>query len=194
MNRIKITESQLKMILKETQEVEEISYQDFQERDDLQDLRDALDKNKTVSVAFVKKDGTVRHMAIRSNLSSYVGSDREKTEKQQNVEMNNNLKKVIDINSYIKTLKQLRQDPNIDEVAAKQQAAKGAWRSINLENVLGFLVGGKFKDLRDENNILERYSQEVYDQLTKSMVRAMDTELQNQEQEIQNVDQDNPQQ
>jgi len=194
MNKIKITESQLKMILKETQDVEEISYQDFQERNDLQDLRDALDKNKTVSVAFVKKDGTVRHMAIRSNLSSYVGSDREKTEKQQNVEMNNNLKKVIDINSYIKTLKTLRQDPNIDEVSAKQQAAKGAWRSINLENVLGFLVSGKFKDLRDENNILERYGQEIYNQLTKSMVRAMDAELQNQEQEIQNVDQENPQQ
>lgn len=194
MNKIKITESQLKMILKETQDMEEISYQDFQERNDLQDLRDALDKNKTVSVAFVKKDGTVRHMAIRSNLSSYVGSDREKTEKQQNVEMNNNLKRVIDINSYIKTLKTLRQDPNIDEVSAKQQAAKGAWRSINLENVLGFLVSGKFKDLRDENNILERYGQEIYNQLTKSMVRAMDAELQNQEQEIQNVDQENPQQ
>ncbi|NDH07251.1 DUF1549 domain-containing protein, partial [bacterium] len=38
---------------------------------------------------------------------------------------------------------------------ATSKAANESWRTINLENVLGFLVGGQFIDLRDENDIME---------------------------------------
>ncbi len=101
MRKIIVTESQLKRLLNKvinesSMDVEEkLDYEGFSQGDDLQQLRDAIDRNVLVSVAFVKKDGTVRHMAIKKSLSSYVGSDREKSEKQINVEMNNNIKKVV---------------------------------------------------------------------------------------------------
>jgi hypothetical protein len=56
---------------------------------------------------------------------------------------------------------------------------------VLLGNVLGFLVAGKFKDLRQENNIQERFGEEVYNSLTKSMVRAMDAEQNQQDTELQ---------
>ena len=51
--------------------------------------------------------------------------------------------------------------------------------------MLGFLVGGKFKDLRQENDILERFGQEVYDKLNPAMERALQDELNQQEGELQ---------
>jgi hypothetical protein len=152
--------------------IDELDYQSYTEGDDLQQLRDAIDRNILVSVAFVKKDGSVRHMAIKKNISSYVGSDREKSEKQMNVEMNNNIKKVVDINAYNKKLKELR-NMGVDDDQAKAEASKVAWRSISLENVLGFMVRGNFVDLRDENDIMNRFGEEVYNSLTKSMKNAL---------------------
>ena len=60
-----------------------------------------------------------------------------------------------------------------DDEQAKMEAAKGAWRSINLENVLGFMVRGNFIDLRDENEIMDRFGEQVYNSLTKSMKNAL---------------------
>jgi len=166
---IKLSEGQIKRVLElminEQFEMNELDYESFRTNENLEILRNALDKNKTVSVAFVKKDGSVRHMGVRKYLSSYVPSEKEKTEKQANVESNNNLKRVIDINAYIRTLK---------ETGDKELASKSAWRTINLKNVLGFLTGGQFIDLRDENEIMERFGEEVNNSLTKSMVRSME--------------------
>lgn len=166
---LKLTESQLTKMIQEMIDANEmaLTHQDFHNSEDLADLRNAIDSNKIVSVAFVKKDGTVRHMAIKKQLSSYVASDKPKTEKQMNVDVNNDLKTVVDINSYIKSVKS-----GMD----KSEAASKSFRKVSLVNVLGFLVGGKFKDLRQENDILERFGEEVYNSLTKSMVRAMDAE------------------
>jgi hypothetical protein len=141
-------------------------------RDDLQKLRDALDKNIIVSVAFVKKDGSVRPMAIKKGLSAYEFSTKEKSEKQKNVEQNHDIKKVIDINFYINTLKKLKSE-GIEEDEAKKQAAKASWRSVNLKDVLGFMVRGEFIDLRDENNILKKYGEEVYNSLTPTMKSSL---------------------
>jgi hypothetical protein len=174
-----------------TQDIEEFGYDDFKERDDLQILRDAIDRNKMVSVAFVKKDGAVRHMLIRKNLSSYVPSEREKTDAQMNVGKNHDIKRVIDINSYKKELKRLRnENPEMDSNEMKSIASKGAWRSISLKNVLGFMVSGQFIDLREENEIMERYGEEVHNSLTKSMVNAMNQEAQ-QEPDVQDIEPNN---
>ncbi len=174
--------------IEESMDMSELDYESFHEDENLSELRNAIDRNKTVSVAFVKKDGTVRHMAIRKNLSSYVASEREKSDAQMNVEQTHNLKKVVDINSYIRDLKRMRAEnrdnPNpVDDNELKQMAAKKAWRSVNLQNVLGFLVSGKFVDLRDENQIMDRFGPEVHGQLTKSMVRSMEQEQGNNNQE-----------
>lgn len=170
--KIVLSERQLRKIIQEN--LEELNYQSLQDDENLQDLRDSIDKNKLVSVAFVKKDGSVKHMLIRKSLSSYVGSDREKTDAQRNVEMNHDLKKVVDVNAYKREIKRLRaENPGMDDSEVKQMAAKGAWRSVNLRNVLGFMVGGRFIDLRDENEIMDRFGEGVHGQLTKSMIGAM---------------------
>lgn len=156
----------------------ELDHAGFHDRDDLQVLRDAIDRNKMVSVAFVKKDGTVRHMLVRKSLKSYVGSDAEKTDAQMNVEANNDLKKVVDINAYKRELKKLRNDnPEMNPDEMKTMAAKTCWRSISLKNVLGFMVSGQFIDLRDENDIMGRFGEEVNNSLTRSMVNAMNQEV-----------------
>jgi hypothetical protein len=175
---IRLTESQLTKMIREIIDTNEmaLSYQDFQTSEDLSDLRTAIDSNKIVSVAFVKKDGEVRHMAIKKYLSSYIPSDKPKTEKQSNVQSNNDLKIVVDINSYIR---------NVKNGMDKHEAASKSFRKILLGNVLGFLVGGKFKDLRQENDIRERFGDMVYNSLTKSMVRAMDTEQNQQDMDLQ---------
>lgn len=150
-------------------------FQFFRNDDSLEQLRNALKNNRMVSVAFVKKDGTVRHMLIRRFMSAYVASDREKSEKEINLEANNDVKTVVDVSNYRKTLKDLK-GQGMDESAAKAEAAKKSWRRINLKEVLGFLVGGNFVDLRGENDIMGKYGQNVYDSLTKGMVKAMGAE------------------
>lgn len=128
-------------------------------------VKEYFNRNITVSVAFVKKDGTVRHMAFRRNLKSYEKSDKEKTDAQINVLKNNNLMNVYDTNVYIKTKKETG-DPAL--------AAKSSFRNFKLENVLAFLCGGEVFDMRDNNKIKERFGEEVYNSLTKSMVSALE--------------------
>lgn len=170
--KIIVTERQLKVLgdFLNEQEIDELDYNEFNNSDNLTILRDALNKNKTVSVAFVKQDGTVRHMGVRKYLNSYVPSEREKTEKELNVKSNNDIIRVVDINVYIKTLR---------ETGDKEYSAKKSWRTINLHNVLGFLTGGQFIDLRDENEIMERFGEDVYNGLTRSMVKTMELQQQN---------------
>jgi outer membrane protein OmpA-like peptidoglycan-associated protein len=172
-NTLRLTESEfselVKRLVKESEnEIDEISYDDYMSGESLQSLRNALDKNQMVSVAYVKKDGSVRHMLVKRNIGSYVRSDREKTEKQANVESNNDIKKVVDFTLYRKNLR--------DNGGDKEMAAKSCWRTINLKDVLGFSVGGNFIDLRQENDILNRFGETIYGSLTKSMQRAMDAE------------------
>ena len=155
-------------------EIEEspLDYKSFKEGGELQELRDAIESNKIVSVAFVKKDGTVRQMAIKKNLSAYVPSTAAKTDRQANVQQNNDIYKVVDINAYNKRLRELKQE-GMDPEQAKTEAAKRAWRSIKLPNVLGFSVGGQFIDLRDENDIMDRFGEEVYNSLSPTMQKSM---------------------
>ena len=127
-------------------------------------IKDYFRRNITMSVAFVKKDGSVRHMAFRRNLKSYEGSDKEKTEKQSSVLINNNLMNVYDTNKFI----QLKRETG--DVA---QAAKGSFRNFRLDNVLAFSVGGKIFDFRDQNQIKERFGEEVYASLTPSMISSL---------------------
>lgn len=175
MKKIILTESQFYRLINEN-DIIELDYNSFLNDENLESLRKAINSNKVISVAYVKKDGTVRHMAIKKNLSSYIPSDKEKTEKQMNLQQNNNVKSVIDINVYKKKLREFNGD--------KALAAKQSWRMINLQNVLGFLVGGNFIDLRQENDILQRFGQEIYDQLTKGMMRSMEQDNNQIEQEL----------
>jgi hypothetical protein len=150
-------------------------FQFFRSHDSLTQLRKALDNNQMVSVAFVKKDGTVRHMLVRKHLAAYVPSEEPKTDAQANVQANNDIKRVVDIHAYRRALKDLRTQ-GADDDTAKAEASKKAWRSINLKEVLGFLVGGNFVDLRDENSIMDRYGEGIYNSLTKGMINAMQAE------------------
>ena len=157
-------------------EVTELDHQELTTSDRFEKLRTALAKNTNVSVAYVKKDGTVRHMLVKRFMSSYVPSDREKTEKQMNINQNHDVKRVIDVNAYIKGLRETNGN--------KELAAKKAWRTINLRDVLGFMVKGEFIDLRDENEIQQRFGDDVNNSLTKSMVNAMQAEENNAEMEV----------
>lgn len=184
---IKLSEQQLRQIIKsvmnESQvgDIDELDHESYHNDENLQILRDALNKNKMVSVAFVKVDNkTVKHMLVRRTLSSYVASQKEKTDAQMNVESNNDIKRVVDMSTYRNLLKKYKsENPNIEDVQElKQMAAKGSWRTINLKSVLGFLVGGRFIDLRDENEIMDRFGEEIYGSLTKSMINIMNREAQ----------------
>jgi hypothetical protein len=157
-------------------EVMELDHQELKTSERFEALRTALAKNTNVSVAYVKKDGTVRHMLVKRYMSSYVPSEREKSEKQMNINQNHDVKRVIDVNAYIKGLKETNGD--------KELAAKKAWRTINLRDVLGFMVKGQFMDLRDENEIQQRFGDEVNNSLTKSMVNAMQAAENNAEMEV----------
>lgn len=170
-----MTEQQFSNIIKRTideegdfpMEINELDLESYKNSEAFAPLRDALKKNQTVSVVFVKKDGTVRPMAIRRSLKSHVFSDRVRTDAQRNIPQNFDLKRFIDINVYIKALRDL---------GDKEAAAKLAWRSVPLQDTLGFLAGGRFYDVREENDILNRFGEEVYNSLTKSMVRAVEAQ------------------
>ena len=158
---------------------EDLDYESFYADGNLEDLRNAIDANKLLTVLFVKKDGSIKHMLIRKFLKSYVKSEAPKTELQQDIFKNNNLKAVIDMGAYRKELRDMRAaNPEMDDAEIKKIAGDKAWRRITLPNVLGFLVAGKFIDLRDENEILQRFGQQVYDSLTPSMVAAINRENQ----------------
>jgi len=169
----------LENTLIEQKDLDELNYEGLRDRDDLQILRNSLDKNKTVGVAYVKKDGSVRHMCIKKYLKSYVPSEKDKSEKQINVSQNNNIKRVIDINTYIKKLK---------ETGDKNIASATAWRTINLDTVLGFTTGGQFIDLRDENEIRERFGDDIYNSLTKTMIQHIQIQQQENDNDVEEIE------
>jgi hypothetical protein len=41
---------------------------------------------------------------------------------------------------------------------------------------MGFLCGGKFYDMREKNNITQRFGEEIASQLTKSMIAKMQSD------------------
>lgn len=146
---------------------EELTYDEFNNSPRLQSLRDAINNNKIVGVAFVKADGSVRAMCFRKYLKSYIPSEKEKTEKQLAMASTHNQITVVDLNLYNKALR---------ETGDSEMASKRCWRKMTLPNVLGFIAGATFVDLRGEedNNILERYGEEIYNSLTKTMVSAIE--------------------
>ena len=157
----------IKKLLREAFEIDEMDYQSFK---DLKVLQDALSSGLIISVAYVKKDGTVRHMAAKKFVSAYQASTNPKSEKQLNMKANNNIQPMIDVNIYNKAVKQ---------DGDKSQAAKLAWRMINLGTVLGFMVKGQFFDLREENNIMQKYGPEIYNSLSKTMLKTLEIPYEN---------------
>lgn len=147
---------------------EGLSYQEFKYGEKLKALRNAIDRNQTVSVVFVKKDGTVRPMAIRKYFNYKFKTDSNIQSTIPGFSDHKDFYNVFDINVYIKIKK---------ETGDSEEAAKKAWRKIILGNVLGFLAGGHFYDLRQENQIMERFGPQIYNQLTKSMAKAAESEL-----------------
>jgi len=173
---IKLTEQQLRFVInnlvEQTADLDELTHDEFKHSERLQSLRDAINKNKIIGVAYVKQDGSVRAMCFKKYLGSYISSERTKSEKQQGMNETHNQISVVDLNIYNKALRE-----NGDDKAA---AAKICWRKINLESVLGFIAGGNFIDLRgpEDNDILAKYGEEVYNSLTKSMVNIIDRNAQ----------------
>jgi hypothetical protein len=146
--------------------LEDLNLTDFRSDPEYKPILDALKKGKIVSLAFVKKDNTVRHMAAKRFLSSYKPSTAQKVGGNVDKQERNNIIVAIDINAYHDNLKKYGGD--------KEKAATASWRSFPIYNVLGFMAGGVFYDLRDVNNILERYGEEIYNSLTKSMISSLD--------------------
>lgn len=127
-------------------------------------VKNNFQRNITVSVAFVKKDGTVRHMAFRRSLAAYVPSDKPKSDAQLNMLATHNLMNVYDTNAYIKAL---------NDTGDPEAASKACRRNFKLDNVLAFMCKGKVYDMRERNQIKDRFGEEVYNQLTKNMVAAL---------------------
>ena len=146
---------------------EQLTYDEFKNNPRLEALRNAIDNNKIVGVAFVKPDNSVRAMCFRKYLKSYVASETQKTEKQISMGERHNQISVVDLNIYNKLLR---------ETGNSETASKSSWRKITLPNVLGFIAGSTFIDLRgpEDNNILERFGEDVYNSLTKSMINAIE--------------------
>ena len=160
-----ISINKLKKLISE--QLDEMDYDSFRESPEFEELRKSINSNKVVSVAFVKSDGSVRHMAIKK-IGSYKYSAAPKTDAERDQFKNHDMIAAVDINLYIKALSDFNGD--------KQKAASKSFRKIKLQNVLGFFAGGKFYDVRDENKIKERYGDEIYNSLTKSMINSMNKE------------------
>jgi hypothetical protein len=172
--KIIITESQLKKLIKSNLKESPFTYDMYRS---LEKLRNSLDRNQIIGVAYVLKNGEVRHMAFKRYLKSYVPSERPKTDAQMNLQQNNNVVKVIDLTLYRKILKTL-QVRVAERDNAKSNAAQKSWKTINLGTVLGFLAGGEFIDLREENDIMERFGEDIYNSLTKGMIKKIEEEYQ----------------
>jgi hypothetical protein len=95
-----------------------------------------------------------------------------------NVDANNDLLTIVDVNTHNQLIR---------SGMSRDEASRKCWRKFRLNNVLGFLVGGKFKDLRQENDILERFGQEIYDKINPKMRRALQDELNQQEAELEEL-------
>jgi hypothetical protein len=191
MRKFIFTEQQIKKVI-DGMVNEDLDFESFYTDGNLEDLRKAIDANRLLTVLFVKKDGEIKSMLIRKFLKSYVKSDNPKTELQQDIFKNNDMKAVIDMGQYRKNLRELRaENPGMDDEQVKKMAGDNAWKRIKLPNVLGFLVDGRFIDLRDENQIMERFGQQIYDSLTPSMVAAVERENQGNEVEVEEQEMSN---
>lgn len=129
------------------------------------EVKQRYENNGRIGVAFVKKDGSVRHMSFSKTLKAYQPSATAKTDAQANYRQNNNLWSGYDVNAYIKA----KRETGDDAAAAKQ-----SFRNFKLENVLAFSAGGRVFDMRDENNIIERFGEDVSNALTKTMIQALE--------------------
>jgi hypothetical protein len=129
-------------------------------------------KNITSSVAFVKKDGSVRTMAFRKRLLSYneLRSADPKSEKETNILPNNNMFRGYDVNLYNKALAEY----NGDSVKASAKA----YRQFFLDNVLAIMSGGKVYDFREKNKVMERFGPEVFNTLSSSMINVLKNDIQ----------------
>ena len=140
------------------------------------EIKQSYNGGKILSVVFVKSNGTVRPMAFSKFTKKYKPSESPKSDAQANVLINNNLMVGYDRNVYNKLKKELGYDRSLpleQQEQIEQEAAKKSYRRFKLDQVLGFLTGGKFYDLRSENNI----SPEIADQLTDRMKQAAADEL-----------------
>ena len=133
------------------------------------EVKKNIDKNITVGVSFVKKDGSVRHMAFRRFLKAYEHSTAEKTDAQIHKSVNNNMINVYDTNTYIQLLK---------SSGDEKIAAKGSYRFIKFDSVMAFLAGGQLYDMRTINNIQERFGDEVYNELSPKMKLVLQRDVQ----------------
>jgi hypothetical protein len=129
-------------------------------------------KNITCSVAFVKKDNSVRTMAFRKRLLSYneLRSTDSKSEKETNILPNNNMFRGYDVNLYNKALSEYNGD--------SAKASAKAYRQFYLDNVLAIMSGGKVYDFREKNKVMERFGPEVYNSLTSSMINTLKNDIQ----------------
>lgn len=155
---MKITLKELRLL------IENIVNESLTYGDTPPEVKKAMVLNKIISVAFVRRDGSVRHMAFMSKTNNYEKSDRQQTQKMIDVAINNNLLKIIDVNLYNKEFR-ISGD--------RGKAASAGWRSFKLDEVLAFMIGGVLYDMRDENKILKRYGKDVYNLLTNNMVKAL---------------------
>ncbi len=140
------------------------------------EIKQSYDGGKILSVVFVKSDGTVRPMAFSKFTKKYKPSENPKSDAQANVLINNNLMVGYDRNVYNKLKKELGYDKSLpleQQEQIEQEAAKKSYRRFKLDQVLGFLAGGKFYDLRAENNI----PPEIAGQLTDRMKQKAAAEL-----------------
>ena len=133
------------------------------------EVKKNISKNITVGVSFVKKDGSIRHMAFRRFLKAYEHSTIEKTDAQKNKSVNNNMMNVYDTNTYIQLLK---------STGDEKLAAKGSYKFFKFETVLAFLTGGQLYDMRTINKIRERFGDEIYNELSPKMKLVLQRDVQ----------------
>lgn len=105
-------------------------------------INTAFKNNKYIGFTFIKSDGSVRNLVGVKKFKDYIFSDREKTEKQENVKENNNLVNLIDINVY----KKLRNDG-----FSFQEATAKSYRVVKLQKIAFFKYGNTLYNLIEEN-------------------------------------------
>lgn len=105
-------------------------------------INTAFKNNKYIGLTFIKSDGSVRNLVGVKKFKDYNFSDREKTEKQEKLNENNNLVKLIDINLY----KKLRNNG-----FSFQEATARSYKTVKLQKVAFFKFGDKLYNLIEEN-------------------------------------------
>lgn len=129
-------------------------------------INTAFENNKYIGLTFIKSDGSVRNLVGVKKFKDYNFSDREKTEKQEKLNENNNLVKLIDINFY----KKLR-----NAGFSFQEATAKSYRVVKLQKVAFFKYGNKLYNLIEENR--ENFNDEEIETLIKYAKVPNETEL-----------------